>query len=100
MTDHRKEYLLGTCRSIREAKKGMLGMSNPQREAITFAIQALDEAVDYANECFDLRLSDLDRMIRALRKLEAAMHTEPSEYELEGFEEYGIDWEAQSEDGE
>ena len=93
MTDHRKEFLLQSRRDMHEAKQGMLGMSNPQRDAIKFAIKALDDATYYATECHDLRLSDLDKLITALRKLEVAMHTEPTEYQLEGFEEYGIDWE-------
>jgi hypothetical protein len=90
MTDQRKKYLLEAYREIKVAEKGVEGMSATQFDAILQAIDAIQEAMSYANECHDLRLSDVDKLMRAQYKLERSINTEPNDYQIEGWKEYGI----------
>ena len=90
MTDHRKKYLLEAYHEMKAAEKGVDGMSGKQFEAILDAIEAIKEAMSYANECHDLRLSDVDKLMRAQFKLESSINTEPNDYQIEGWKEYGI----------
>ena len=88
--DHRKQYLTQAYHEIKAAEKGIDGMSGKQFEAILDAIEAIKEAMSYANECHDLRLSDVDKLMRAQFKLESSINTEPTDYQIEGWKEYGI----------
>jgi len=88
--DQRKQYLTQAYHEIKAAEKGIDGMSGTQFEAILDAIEAIREAMSYANDCHDLRLSDVDKLMRAQFKLERSINTEPSDYQIEGWKEYGI----------
>ncbi len=90
MYDHREQYLRKAHNEMKEAAKGVEGMSSAQYGAILDAIRAIDEAIDYATDCYDLRLSDLTALRRAHVKLERSINTEPCEHQIEGFREYGI----------
>lgn len=90
MTDHRKQYLIEAYHDIKEAKKGIDGMTEAQFEAIRHAIVAIQEAMDYAEECHDLRLSDVAKLHNARWALVQSINTEPTDYMLEEWAEYGI----------
>ena len=90
MTDQRKKYLQEAYDDMQNAARGIDGMTSKQFEAINQAVYALNEALEYALECHDLRLSDVDRLQRAQFKLQHSINTEPNEYQIEGFREYGI----------
>ena len=90
MTDQRKKYLLEAYHEMKAAEKGIDGMSAKQYEAILDAITAIQEAMSYANECHDLRLSDVDKLMRAQYKLQSSIDTEPNDYQINGWKEYGI----------
>lgn len=90
MTDYRKQSLIEVYNKMRAAERGIEGMTNDQFTAIHDAIKAINEAMEYALECHDLRLSDIDRLQRAQFALHHSINTEPNEYQIEGFREYGI----------
>lgn len=90
MTDQRKKYLEEAFYNYECAKLGIDGMSGDQFGAITYAIEVINEAMDYALECHDLRLSDIDKLRTAQFKLANSIDTTPSDYQIEGWKEYGI----------
>ena len=81
MTDQRKKYLLEAYHEMKAGK---------QFEAILNAIEAIQEAMSYATECHDLRLSDVDKLLRAQYKLQSSIDTEPNDYQINGWKECGI----------
>lgn len=90
MTDQRKKYLIEAYDDMQAAALGVDGMTSDQYEAIKQAAKAIEDALDFALECHDLRLSDIDKLQRAQYALLRSINTEPSEYQIEGFQEYGI----------
>lgn len=90
MTDYRKQNLIEAYNHMKAAKRGVNGMTNDQYKAINKAAKAIEDALEYALDCHDLRLSDIDRLQRAQFALQHSINTEPNEYQIEGFQEYGI----------
>ena len=90
MTDYKKKNLQEAHHQMQEAKRGVEGMTIDQFEAIKQAAQAIEDALDFALECHDLRLSDIDKLQRAQYALLRSINTEPNEYQIEAFQEYGI----------
>ena len=90
MTDYKKKNLQEAHYQMQEAKRGIEGMTSDQFEAIKQAAKAIDDALEFALDCHDLRLSDIDKLQRAQYALLRSINTEPNEYQIEGFQEYGI----------
>ena len=90
MYDNRKHYLEQSHKAMKAAESGIDGMSSDQFAAINYAIEAINDAMDYALECHDLRLSDIDKLRTAQFKLANSIDTTPSDYQIKGWKEYGI----------
>lgn len=90
MTYDRKEHLQKAYDQLKVRKAAVACMTEEQRQAIKEVLSALENALDYINEVHDLRLSDIDKLNMAYWSLYHSTETEPTEYQVEGFEEYGI----------
>ena len=90
MTDYKKKNLIEAYDNMQAAARGVDGMTSDQYEAIKQAAKAIEDALDYILECHDVRLSDIDKLQRAQYALMRSINTEPSEYQIEGWQEYGI----------
>ena len=90
MTDYRKQHLTEAYDNMQAAARGVDGMTSDQYEAIKQAAKAIEDALYFALECHDLRLSDVDKLQRAQFALQHSINTEPSEYQIEGWQEYSI----------
>ena len=90
MNDYRKQHLIEAYDNMQAAARGVDGMTSDQFEAIKQAAKAIEGALDYILECHDVRLSDIDKLQRAQYALLRSINTEPNEYQIEGFQEYGI----------
>ena len=66
--------------------------SEKQVKAITELKKTLDHVVCMLRECSDLYLSDVNKLERGYNLLSNAFGTEPTEWELEKFAEYDIQW--------
>lgn len=89
--DHREQIMREAFDKLQVSKKGVAGMTESQRNAVKQAIAAITEALEYSTETYEVRLSDLDRLQRALFKLEGHFATEPSAYQAEAFAQYGFE---------
>lgn len=76
--------------ALQQRKEAFACMTEDQREAIKAVLDALDSSLEYITECHDLRLSDIDKLNMARWKLYHSTKTEPTEHQVERFEEYGI----------
>ena len=90
MSYDQKAHLQKAYDQLQVRKEAVACMTEEQREAIKGTLSALDDALEYINEVHDLRLSDLDKLNTAYWKLYHSTQTEPTEYQVEGFEEHGI----------
>lgn len=90
MSHDRKEHLQKSYDQLQERKAAVACMTEEQREAVKAVLDALETSLEYITECHDLRLSDVDKLNMAFWKLYHSTKTEPTEYQVEGFEEYGI----------
>ena len=53
---------------------------------------AVQEALWMLSECNDLYVSDIRKLQKAFWDCKHAFDCEPSDYQLEKFEEYGVEW--------
>jgi len=90
MSHNQKEHLQKSYDQLQVRKAAVACMTEEQREAIKAVLDALDSSLEYITECHDLRLSDIDKLNMARWKLYHSTKTEPTEYQVEGFEEHGI----------
>lgn len=90
--DPREQIIRQNFDHLMQARAGMAGMTEKQLSAVQRAIKAIDTAVDYSTEMYDLRLSDLERLHIALHKLQHNFTTEEvPAWQAENFAEFGLD---------
>lgn len=87
-----KEYFQNKAEELIENAKTLDSMNKDQVKAITELKKTLEHVVYMLHECHDLYMSDVGKLERGFHKLINAFGTEPTEWELEKFEEYGIQW--------
>jgi len=90
MSYDQKAHLQKSYDQLQVRKAAFACMTEEQREAIQGTLSALNDALEYITEIHDLRLSDIDKLTTAYWKLYHSTLTEPTEYQVEGFEEHGI----------
>lgn len=90
MSYDQKAHLQKSYDQLQVRKAAFACMTEEQREAIQAVLDALETSLDYITEVHDLRLSDIDKLNMAYWKLYHSTLTEPTEYQVEGFEEHGI----------
>lgn len=87
-----KEYFQNKAEELIENAKTLDSMNADQVKAITELKKTLEHVVYMLHECHDLYMSDVGKLERGFHSLSNAFGTEPTEWELEKFAEYGIQW--------
>ena len=87
-----KEYFQNEAKKYIANAKTLDSMNKDQVKAITELKKTLEHVVSMLHECHDLYMSDVGKLERGYHLLSNAFGTEPQEWELERFAEYGIEW--------
>ena len=87
-----KEHFQNEAKKYIANAKTLDSMSADQVKAITELKKTLEHVVYMLRECHDLYMSDVGKLERGYNLLSNAFDTEPTEWQLERFAEYGIQW--------
>ena len=87
-----KEHFQNRVKKYIANAKTLDAMDAKQAEAINELEKTLDHVVSMLRECSDLYMSDVNKLERGYNLLRNSFDTEPTEWELEKFAEYGIQW--------
>jgi len=88
-----KEHFQNEAKKYIANAKTLDSMNADQVKAITELKKTLEQFfVSMLCECNDLCVSDVGKLERGYHLLSNAFDTEPTEWQLERFAEYGIQW--------
>ena len=87
-----KEHFQNEAKKYIANAKALDSLNEDQVKAINELKKTLDHVVTMLCECHDLYVSDVGKLERGYYLLNNAFGTEPTEWELERFAEYGIQW--------
>tara|TARA_R100001443_G_scaffold108944_1_gene119921 strand:+ start:1694 stop:1996 length:303 start_codon:yes stop_codon:yes gene_type:complete len=87
-----KEHFENRVKKYIANAKTLDAMDAKQAEAINELEKTLDHVVSMLRECSDLYMSDVNKLERGYNLLRNSFDTEPTEWELEKFAEYDIQW--------
>tara|TARA_B100001057_G_C22291440_1_gene734637 strand:+ start:95 stop:397 length:303 start_codon:yes stop_codon:yes gene_type:complete len=87
-----KEHFQNIVKTYIANAKTLDTMDKQQAEAITELKKTLKRVVSMLCECHDIYMSDVGKLERGYNLLSNAFDTEPTEWELDKFAEYGIQW--------
>lgn len=87
-----KEHFQNEAKKYIANAKTLDSMNADQVKAIKELQKTLEHVVYMLRECHDLYMSDVGKLERGFHKLSNAFGTEPTDWELEKFAEYGIQW--------
>lgn len=95
--DPREQIIRENFDHLMQARAGMAGMTEKQLRAVQRAIKAIDVALDYSAEMYDLRLTDLERLQTAMYKLQHNFTSEPPAWQAQNFAEFDLAHKQESE---
>ena len=87
-----KEHFQNEAKKYIANAKTLDSLNEKQVKAINELQKTLEHVVSMLNDCHDLYVSDVGKLERGYYLLNNAFGTEPTEWELERFAEYDIQW--------
>tara|TARA_R100000231_G_scaffold138564_1_gene117193 strand:+ start:945 stop:1241 length:297 start_codon:yes stop_codon:yes gene_type:complete len=87
-----KEHFQNEAKKYIANAKTLNSMNADQVKAIKELQKTLEHVVSMLHDCHDLYVSDVGKLERGYYLLNNSFGTEPTEWELERFAEYGIQW--------